>query len=155
MSTHRATLAVVLLAASLPAAGQGYMCYTPGTEAIVFKRTPCAPGTAAQPSPDYPRSGFSPEVVARCEGEAAARGELAGGTEAAKREKKDKYDALQVGMSADCVRQIVGAPTEVNAYNYGSGPTEQWVYRTGKFLHDHYIYIRGGRVASLTLSRKP
>lgn len=155
MSTHRTILAAILLAASLPAAGQGYMCYTPGTEAIVFKRTPCAPGTAAQPSPDYPRSGFSPEVVARCEAEAAARGMLAGGTEAEKREKKDKYDALQVGMSADCVRQIVGVPSQINASNYGRGASEQWVYYTGKFLRSHYVYIRDGRVDALQISRKP
>ncbi|MBW7901240.1 MAG: hypothetical protein H3C26_07175 [Rhodocyclaceae bacterium] len=135
------------------AATDYHMCYSPGTQAIVFKAAPCAPGMTAQPSPDYPRSGFNPEAVARCEAEAAMRGELAGGTAATPREKKDKFDAVQVGMTSECVRQVLGEPSEVNAYNYGGGPREQWIYRTGKFLRDHYVYIRAGRVSSLSLSR--
>lgn len=154
-SKYLLTLAVAAAFAS-PACATvgGHMCYSEQLpNVVIFRKAPCAPGMAANPSPDYPRSGVNQEAMARCAAEAMARGELAGGAAATPRETKDKFDAIQVGMTAECTRQLLGEPSSINASNHGYGASEQWVYRTGKFLRDHYIYIRSGRVSSLQLSR--
>ena len=152
-TAHALAFAAAALLA-LPAAAEGHMCYSkkmPGV--IIFTKAPCAPGMEAKESPDYPRGGYSPQVLAQCEAEAAAQFALKGNASATGAAAKDKYDKVQVGMSAACVRQLIGAPSSINASNHGYGASEQWVYETGKFLRSHYVYIRGGSVSSITLSR--
>lgn len=128
------------------------MCYSQQIpDLIVFKGSPCAEGFEAKESPDAPRSGYNQQALERCEAEAHYM--LKGNTAATPRATKDRFDMVQVGMSADCVRQLAGNPANINASNYGSGASEQWVYRLGDKFQAHYFYIEGGRVRSIQLSR--
>lgn len=149
---------LTILCAAMPAwAGSGltYMCYSQQLQdLIVFKNSPCAEGFEAKQSPDAPRSGYNQQALERCEAEAHLMNATAKGNASAPAQAaKDRFDLVQIGMSAECVRQLAGNPVNINISNYGNGPSEQWVYRPGSGIRGHYFYVEGGRVRSIQLSR--
>jgi len=62
--------------------------------------------------------------------------------------------AVKPGMTADNVRQLLGAPAKINtSVDTRGNRREQWVYRGGKFLQDHYVNFDNGAVVSAQTSR--
>ncbi len=56
-------------------------------------------------------------------------------------------DEVKIGMTGEQVREVRGAPNQINRTELASGTTEQWVYDST------YLYFRDGRLYAIQTSR--